>query len=112
MTERAQRVALWLNQCLVISSDVQVVDVGPEAGSLEIWLRCLRDEKLHCLEVDATGRLTLSTEDLVFAGDVVQSLASYLGLRELNSEAKFPRDEERMIDALDKFRGNFFFFFF
>ncbi|XP_014207589.1 Bardet-Biedl syndrome 2 protein homolog [Copidosoma floridanum] len=105
IAERAQRVALWLNQCLVISSDIQVLEIGPEAGSLEIWLRGLRDEKHHCIEVDSSGKLTLRTEDPTFAGDVVQSLASYLGLRELGSEAKFPREEECMLDALHKLKG-------
>ncbi|XP_058788699.1 Bardet-Biedl syndrome 2 protein homolog [Phymastichus coffea] len=105
IAERAQRVALWLNQSLILSTEIQVVDIGPEAGSLEIWLRGLRDQKVHNLEVDPTGRLSLRTEDPLFAGDVVQSLAVYLGIRELSSEAKFPAEEQRMRDALDKFRG-------
>ncbi|XP_001604585.1 Bardet-Biedl syndrome 2 protein homolog [Nasonia vitripennis] len=105
IAERAQRVALWLNQSLILSVEIQVVEIGPEAGSLEIWLRCLRDQKVHCLEVDASGKLTLRTEDPSFAGDVVQSLTAYLGLRELSSEAKFPVEEQRMLDALERFKG-------
>lgn len=84
-----------------------MVEIGPEAGSLEIWLRGLRDQKIHCLEIDASGKLTLRTEDPSFAGDIVQSLTSYLGLRELSSEAKFPAEEQRMLDALERFKGAF-----
>ena len=81
------------------------MEIGPEAGSLEIWLRGLRDQQIHCLEVDTSGKLTLRTEDPVFAGDVVQSLTGYLGLHELGSEAKFPQEEQRLLEALEKFKG-------
>lgn len=105
IAERAQRIALWLNQSLILSAEIQVMEIGPEAGSLEIWLRGLRDQKIHCIEVDATGRMGLRTEDPSFAGDVIQSLTAYLGLRELSSEAKFPAEEQRMLDALERFKG-------
>ncbi|KAJ8675989.1 hypothetical protein QAD02_011775 [Eretmocerus hayati] len=105
LAERAQRVALWLNQSLILSADIQVPEIGPDAGKLELWLRGLRDQKLHCIEVDSSGKLNLRTDDPNFAGDVVQSLAAYLGLRELSSEVNLPKEEQRMIDALDRLKG-------
>jgi Bardet-Biedl syndrome 2 protein len=106
VSERAQRLALWLNQSLVLSTEIQVAEGGQDAGRLEIWLRGLRDQRIHCIEANATGRIRIGTEDPVFAGDVVQSLAVYLGLRELGSEANFPAEEKRMLDALEKFKGS------
>ncbi|XP_011501938.1 PREDICTED: Bardet-Biedl syndrome 2 protein homolog [Ceratosolen solmsi marchali] len=103
--ERAQRVALWLNQSLILSAEIEVAEVGPKAGHLEVWLRGLRDQRIHCIELDATSKLKIRTEDPVFAGDVVQALAIYLGLRELSSEANFPEEERRMLDALQRFKG-------
>ncbi|XP_014222559.1 Bardet-Biedl syndrome 2 protein homolog [Trichogramma pretiosum] len=105
IAERAQRVALWLNQCLVLSAEIEVLDKGPRAGGLEIWLRAMRDQDVHCLRVDAAGKLTLKTRDAAFAGDVVQSLTTYLGLREATAEVRFVAEEQRMLRALDKFKS-------
>lgn len=47
----------------------------------------------------------IQTNDSTFAGDVIQSLAMYLGVRELSSEATFPEEEKRMLDALERVKG-------
>lgn len=46
------------------------------------------------------------TEDPTFAGDVIQSLANYLGIVELTSEANFPAEEKRMVEILERVKGN------
>lgn len=55
--------------------------------------------------VDAAGKLTIQTEDSTFAGDIIQSLALYLGLRELSSEVSFPAEEKKLLDALERVKG-------
>lgn len=72
---------------------------------MEIWLRGMRDNKIHCFMVDAAGKLTIQTEDSTFAGDIIQSLALYLGLRELSSEVSFPAEEKKLLDALERVKG-------
>ena len=94
-----------MNQSFLLNDEIQVSDIGPEAGQLEVWLCGLRDQRLHCIRSDVNGKLTLNTDDSAFAGDIVQSLANYLGIRELGSEAKFTAEEQRMTDALEKFRS-------
>lgn len=65
----------------------------------------MRDDKAHCFKTNASGKLTIQTSDATFAGDIIQSLAMYLGVRELNSEATFPAEEKRMLDALERVKG-------
>lgn len=65
----------------------------------------MRDDKLHCFKINASGKLIIQTNDATFAGDIIQSLAMYLGVRELNSEAMFPAEEKRMLDALERVKG-------
>lgn len=72
---------------------------------MEVWLRGMRDNKIHCFMVDATGKLTIQTEDSTFAGDIIQSLALYLGLRELSSEVSFPTEEKKLLNALERVKG-------
>ncbi|XP_033217005.1 Bardet-Biedl syndrome 2 protein homolog isoform X2 [Belonocnema kinseyi] len=100
--DRPQRIALWLNQCLAISEELEIAMKGKNAGRLDLCLRGLRDNKIHFLCVNASGKLTLLTKDPTFAGDIVQSLASYLGILELSSEANFPSEEKRMVDTLER----------
>lgn len=70
-----------------------------------MWLRGMRDDKVHCFKSNAGGKITIQTDDATFAGDIIQSLAMYLGVRELHSEATFPAEEKRMLDALERVKG-------
>ncbi|XP_043267546.1 Bardet-Biedl syndrome 2 protein homolog [Venturia canescens] len=105
IAERPQRVALWLNQSLLLVDDLEIAEEGPKAGLIEIWLRCLRDYSVHCFRSSNAGRASVQTQDPEFAGDVVQSLAGYLGLREMSSEARFPEVERKLTEALEKVKG-------
>lgn len=94
-----------MNQSLLLAEEFEVAEEGPNAASIELWLRGLRDNKVHCFTASPSGKITVQTEDSTFAGDIVQSLAMYLGLRELNSESKFPNDESKMVEALERVKG-------
>lgn len=107
IAERPQRVGLWLNQSLLLSEELLVAEDGPKAGFIEIWLRGMRDGKVHCFRASGTGRASIQTEDPTFAGDIVQSLASYLGIQELSSEARFPNEELKLSSALERVKGKF-----
>lgn len=105
MTERPQRIAIWLNQSLILGEDLEVRESGSNPGCIEVWLRGMRDNKLHCFKSNANGKVTIQTEDPSFAGDIIQSLAMYLGVRELISEATFPAEETRLLNALERVKG-------
>lgn len=107
IAERPQRVALWLNQSLLLVDELEIAEDGPKAGLIEVWLRCLRDNSIHCFRSSNAGRASVQTQDPEFAGDVVQSLSGYLGLREMNSEARFPEVERKLTDALEKVKSSF-----
>ncbi|XP_076294801.1 BBSome complex member BBS2 [Lasioglossum baleicum] len=101
-SERPQRIALWLNQSLILPNEFEVREDGQNGGGIEMWLRGMRDNKIHCFKTDAAGKVTILTEDSTFAGDIIQSLALYLGLRELSSEVTFPEEEKKLLDALER----------
>lgn len=71
-----------------------------------MWLLGMRDNKLHCFMANTAGKVTIQTEDSTFAGDIIQSLALYLGLRELPSEVSFPAEEEKLLNAFERVKGN------
>lgn len=47
-----------------------------------------------------SNQITLRTDDVDLAGDLVQSLASFLGIEELSSEADFPEYFEELRTTL------------
>ncbi|CAK9811316.1 Bardet-Biedl syndrome 2 protein homolog [Anthophora plagiata] len=102
LTERPQRIALWLNQSLVLPEEFEVKEDRQNNGGIEMWLRGMRDNKIHCFIADPVGKVTIQTEDSTFAGDIIQSLALYLGLRELSSEVSFPEEEKKLLDSLER----------
>lgn len=91
---------------MAISEELEIAVDGPNPGRLDLCLRGLRDNKLHFLSVNATGKMKMLTDDPTFAGDIVQSLANYLGIVELSSEANLPGEEKRMVDVLERVKGN------
>jgi Bardet-Biedl syndrome 2 protein len=48
------------------------------------------------------GSFTIETDDLDLAGDIVQSLASHLGLQDLSVSASFPQQMAELRDILEK----------
>lgn len=88
-----------------MGEELEVAEGGPNAGCIEVWLRGMRDDKVHCFKSNAGGRVIIQTDDATLAGDIIQSLTMYLGVRELISEAMFPVEEKRMLDALERVKG-------
>lgn len=65
----------------------------------------MRDNKIHSLKTNASGKISIQTEDSRLAGDIIQSLAMYLGIQELSSEARFPMEEQKLSSALERIKG-------
>ncbi|KAG5341289.1 BBS2 protein, partial [Acromyrmex charruanus] len=105
IAERPQRIAIWLNQSIIMGEELEVAESGPNAGCIEVWLRGMRDNKIHCFKSNASGKVIIQTDDATLAGDIIQSLTMYLGVRELTSEATFPAEEKRILDALERVKG-------
>jgi len=71
---------LWFNQNFLLTSDME-----PEtnAGALTVCLVSLRDGSPLKFFMDPAGRVVINTANMSLAGDLVQSLASFLNLTTL-----------------------------
>ncbi|XP_077372555.1 BBSome complex member BBS2 [Festucalex cinctus] len=81
INDRPQRVAMWLNQNFLLPEGVDSPDVT---------FNSLRGGGLLSISMASNGQITLQTDDIDLAGDLVQSLASFLAIVELSAEADFP----------------------
>ncbi|XP_061891432.1 Bardet-Biedl syndrome 2 protein homolog [Entelurus aequoreus] len=91
INDRPQRVAMWLNQNFLLSEGVDSPDVT---------FSSLRTGGLLSISMASNGQITLGTDDIDLAGDLVQSLASFLAIEELSAEADFPTYFEELQTTL------------
>uniref|UniRef100_A0A3P9KX41 Bardet-Biedl syndrome 2 protein homolog n=1 Tax=Oryzias latipes TaxID=8090 RepID=A0A3P9KX41_ORYLA len=91
VNERPQRVVMWLNQNFLLPEGVETPNVT---------FASLRGRGLLSFNMASNGQITLRTDDVDLAGDVVQSLASFLAMEDLSAEADFPTYFEELRTTL------------
>ncbi|KAF6717210.1 Bardet-Biedl syndrome 2-like protein [Oryzias melastigma] len=91
INERPQRVVMWLNQNFLLPEGVE---------NPNVTFSSLRGRGLLSFNMASNGQITLKTDDIDLAGDVVQSLASSLGMEDLSAEADFPTYFEELRTTL------------
>ena len=101
INERTQRFGLWLEERFNV-----VTEGLSESKELLAQFTHLRSQKplILCLVPSASGPKTLwiRTDDMEVAADLVQDLAFYLGVDELESTAEFPVQMEAFKDVLQR----------
>ncbi|XP_008410740.1 BBSome complex member BBS2 [Poecilia reticulata] len=91
VNERPQRVVMWLNQNFLLPEMVE---------SPNVTFNSLRGGGLMSFHMASNGQITLRTDDIDLAGDLVQSLASFLAMEDLSVEADFPSYFEELRTTL------------
>ncbi|KAJ8271906.1 hypothetical protein COCON_G00107650 [Conger conger] len=81
INDRPQRVVMWLNQNFLLPEGTDTPDV---------CFTSLRQGGLLSVSMQSNGEITLKTDDIDLAGDLIQSLASFLAIDDLQAEADFP----------------------
>ncbi|KAK9958908.1 hypothetical protein ABG768_011006 [Culter alburnus] len=81
INDRPQRVVMWLNQNFLLPEGID---------SPDITFTALRGGGLLRINMQPSGEITLRTDDVDLAGDLIQSLASFLAIEDLQAEADFP----------------------
>ncbi|KAK7891931.1 hypothetical protein WMY93_023894 [Mugilogobius chulae] len=99
INDRPQRVVMWLKQNFLLPEGVESPDVT---------FHSLRTGGLLCISKTSNGQITFKTDDIDLAGDLVQSLASFLGLDDLSAEADFPGYLEELRTTLTEVMSSLF----
>jgi len=94
-----QRVAQYLTQAFVSTEEVECVDNQVTSYYVGLDGSPLRVEATK----DVTGtQITISTNDLATAAEVVQDVCTSLDVHELESEASFPDESQRLKETLER----------
>ncbi|ELU16233.1 hypothetical protein CAPTEDRAFT_171644 [Capitella teleta] len=96
LNERINRVVMWVNQTFLLHEDI--VSEGP----LNLTFLSLRGSGPLCFSMEQSGQMTIRTDDMDLAGDVIQALATFLNIEDLQSIAEFPEDMETLRQVLVK----------
>ncbi|XP_006811161.1 BBSome complex member BBS2-like [Saccoglossus kowalevskii] len=96
INERVQRVVMWINQNFLLPEDLAC------EGSLNAGFMSLRGSGPMFVKMETNGQVILKTDDMDLAGDIIQALASFLGIEDLQVTADFPMHMEELKNILVK----------
>ncbi|KAL4096737.1 hypothetical protein QTP88_021631 [Uroleucon formosanum] len=88
LVERVQRLDLWLSQNFIVPQKTPVKTNGQDFWKIAI--KSLRDSSLTCVTFEKEVMLIYSV-NINFTADILQTLASYLNLDQIDSLAEFPK---------------------
>uniref|UniRef100_A0A8C4PWL5 Bardet-Biedl syndrome 2 n=1 Tax=Eptatretus burgeri TaxID=7764 RepID=A0A8C4PWL5_EPTBU len=97
ISERVQRVAIWLNQNFLLPQEFVC-----DSSFLNVCFVCLRGSGSLSISIKQNAEALISTDDMDLAGDVIQSLATFLSISDMPVEAYFPAYVEQLCLALHK----------
>ncbi|XP_020661772.3 BBSome complex member BBS2 [Pogona vitticeps] len=93
--DRVQMVTVWLKQSFLLPEDKEIL-----SEPFQVCFTSLRDAGQLCIQTKPTGEITINTDNIDLAGDIIQSMASFWGIEDLQVEADFPAYFEEVRKAL------------
>lgn len=97
INERINRVLMWINQNFLLQEDLD-----SKGTDLDVRFVSLRDSGALFLLMTQSGQVTIRTDSMDVAGDIVQALCSYLKIEDLQTTADFPDDMKVLSEILSK----------
>ncbi|XP_060041501.1 Bardet-Biedl syndrome 2 protein [Erinaceus europaeus] len=97
IAERAQRVVTWLNQNFLLPDDINT-----QNAPFQVCFTSLRNGGQLFIKTKPNGEITINTDDIDLAGDIIQSMASFFAIEDLQVEANFPLYFEELRKVLIK----------
>ncbi|KAA0199277.1 hypothetical protein HAZT_HAZT008930 [Hyalella azteca] len=97
LQERVARLVMWLNQSFLLLEDLKAA----EDGSVSLKFQCLRKGGALLMEITPTCHVSLFCDDMDLVADIIQSLAAYLNLEDLEVVANFPAEVTELASKLE-----------
>ncbi|XP_063467949.1 Bardet-Biedl syndrome 2 protein isoform X3 [Symphalangus syndactylus] len=97
IAERAQRVVVWLSQNFLLPEDTHI-----QNAPFQVCFTSLRNGGHLHIKIKLSGEITINTDDIDLAGDIIQSMASFFAIEDLQVEADFPVYFEELRKVLVK----------
>lgn len=106
VTERVNRFCMFINQNFLLPADIEpnVTEVDT-FDFLKIPLICLRDGTSLIITFYNDSNILIQTENMELAGNLIQAMAQFMNVTNLESTASFPGVISQLRDLFDKLQG-------
>ena len=103
INDRLERILAWANENFLYHPGTDAITTT----YLHAAYLSLRTNTLLIVKAEPSqnGKVTLQTDDMDLAGDIVQSMASFLHIEDLQSSADFPKQMEDLRGVVAKVSG-------
>ncbi|KAF6076668.1 Bardet-Biedl syndrome 2 [Phyllostomus discolor] len=91
------KVVIWLNQNFLLPEDTSI-----QHAPFQVCFTSLRNGSPLSIKIKPSGEITVNTDDIDLAGDIIQSMASFFAVEDLQVEADFPTYFEELRKVLVK----------
>ena len=100
--ERVQRIKMWMLQCFLVEN--QEIEIEPNDNLYTWYFKSIKDNEILAIQMtgDSTGLFIIHCNSMELASYVVSDLADFLKVQELEGEANFPKDIEKLKSLLQK----------
>jgi Bardet-Biedl syndrome 2 protein len=106
VTERVNRFCMFINQNFLLPADIEPQSNETDTFDfLKISLVCLRDGSPLILTFYNDSNILIQTENIELAGNLIQALAQFMNLTNLESTAYFPSVGVKFRELFDKLNG-------
>jgi Bardet-Biedl syndrome 2 protein len=106
VSERVARFCMFINQNFLLPADI---DPTPNEidnfDFLKLSLVCLRDSTPLKITFYNDSSIVIETENIELAGNLVQSIAQFMNIQNLDSIASFPTTVDKFRKLFDKLQG-------
>ncbi|XP_077966943.1 BBSome complex member BBS2-like isoform X2 [Styela clava] len=105
ISDRITRILIWLNEnFLILDADGDPINLLPdnEDQDFSVNFLLLRGGGPLILNFAVGGQVTINTDDIDLAGDVIQSITSFLGIEHLQVTADFPGHFQELHGLIEK----------
>nr|CAB3225153.1 Bardet-Biedl syndrome 2 protein homolog [Phallusia mammillata] len=94
VNERMQRIGIWMNENFLLTNEI------PCDAFIDAKFLALRGGEI-IIKMTESGQVTIKTDNIDLAGEVIQSLAAFLRLEDLQVTAHFPMHLERLGEIMN-----------
>jgi Bardet-Biedl syndrome 2 protein len=95
------KVLLWMSNNFLLEEDLE------SETSIEFGFIALRTNKALIIKMETNGQVIIATDDIELAGSLIQSLASYLNINDLQVNCDFPDEIDSLKEILVKVNLSF-----
>ncbi|CAF1352289.1 unnamed protein product, partial [Didymodactylos carnosus] len=88
INERIARIVVWINHHFLLQEEYSC------STALNIQFLALRTEQKLIIKMQTNGQMTIMTDDMELAGNIIQSMAKFLNIEDLQTTCEFPSELE------------------